>query len=256
MSPSLAQGRWLAFDSSTDVLSLAVSRGEQIWTQTLPGGAQASSGLIPAVLAMLAEANMTLASLDAIVFGQGPGSFTGLRTACAVAQGLAFGADLPVLPIETLLAVAEEARFVKVQAGLLAPGADLTVMALLDARMDEVYSAAYRWSPVGSDSAWQTVSPLQVSAPEKIQIPVGKDVLLAGNAHAAYGERLPTGSSCMALPTASALLRLAPAMWAQGLAVPAEQAMPLYIRNKVAFTTAERETLKAEALPSRAAAQP
>ena len=84
--------RWLAFDTSTDVLSLAVARGDQVWTQTLPGGPQASSGLIPAVLAMLAESDMPLASLDAIVFGRGPGSFTGLRTACAVAQGLAYAA--------------------------------------------------------------------------------------------------------------------------------------------------------------------
>ena len=71
--------RWLAFDSSTDVLSLAVARGKQVWTQTLPGGAQASHALIPALLALLAEAELPLASLDAIVFGRGPGSFTGLR---------------------------------------------------------------------------------------------------------------------------------------------------------------------------------
>ena len=124
-----AEHRWLAFDTSTDVLSLAVARGDQVWTQTLPGGAQASSGLIPAVQAMLAEADMPLASLDAIVFGRGPGSFTGLRTACAVAQGLAFGANVPVLPVDTLLAVAEEARWAQVQAGALLPDAALTVLA-------------------------------------------------------------------------------------------------------------------------------
>jgi tRNA threonylcarbamoyladenosine biosynthesis protein TsaB len=256
------QQRWLAFDTSTDVLSLAVARGDQVWTQTLPGGAQASSGLIPAVLAMLTEADMPLASLDAIVFGRGPGSFTGLRTACAVAQGLALGANLPVLPIDTLLAVAEEARWTQVQAGLLAPDADLTVLALLDARMDEVYSAAYRFAPVAGGWRWQAASPLQVSAPENIPSPesldtvAGRAVLLAGNAFAAYGERLLSGqlseSRCTALPTAAALLRLAPALWAQGLAVPADQAMPLYIRDKVAHTTAEREAMKAQALHDKA----
>ena len=250
--------RWLAFDTSTDAMSLAVACGEQVWTQTLPGGAQASSGLIPAVLAMLAEADMPLASLDAIVFGRGPGSFTGLRTACAVAQGLAFGANLPVLPIDTLLAVAEEARWVQVQAGVLAPDAELTVLALLDARMDEVYSAAYHWQPAQGEGHWQVAAPLQVTAPEKIPSPEslllaqGQAVLLAGNALAAYGERLlPTKRVmpwCEALPTAAALLRLAPALWAQGLAVPADQAMPLYIRDKVAHTTAEREEMKAQAL--------
>jgi tRNA threonylcarbamoyladenosine biosynthesis protein TsaB len=106
---------------------------------------------------------------------------------------------------------------------------------------------------------------LQVGAPEKLHLPDDRVVLQAGNAFAAYGERLPHvapgGLRCEALPTAAALLRLAPAMWAQGLAVPAEQAMPLYIRDKVANTTAERETMKAQALQAqsalaKAAAQP
>jgi tRNA threonylcarbamoyladenosine biosynthesis protein TsaB len=154
----------LAFDTSTDVLSLAVARGDRVWTQTLPGGAQASSGLIPAVLALLAEADLPLHSLTAIVFGRGPGSFTGLRTACAVAQGLAFGANVPVLPVDTLLAVAEEARWLqelagKTQAGQTPECEDLTVLTLLDARMDEVYSAAYRWQAAPL-AGWQALAPL------------------------------------------------------------------------------------------------
>ncbi len=307
-SKNSKEWRWLAFDTSTDVLSLAVARGPQVWTQTLPGGAQASSGLIPAVLAMLAEADMPLASLDAIVLGRGPGSFTGLRTACAVAQGLAFGADIPVLPIDTLLAVAEEARYLQAQSGgggaqgqdhdhdhdhdhrnvPAQTSAPLTVLALLDARMDEVYSATYRWQAVTHQPVddvlsdvqghWHALGALQVGAPEKVKLPEPKnmqgewkgqgqvtgqdpsqgqanDVLLAGNAFAAYGDRLPAGPRCQALPTATALLRLAPALWAQGLAVPADQAMPLYIRDKVANTTAEREVLKAQASAQAAAAQ-
>lgn len=251
--------RWLAFDTSTDVLSVGVARGDQVWTQTLPGGAHASSGLIPAVLAMLVQADMPLASLDAIVFGQGPGSFTGLRTACAVAQGLAFGANVPVLPIDTLLAVAEEARWTQLQSGTLAPDAELTVLALLDARMDEVYCAVYRWQnlPQTSQGRWQEAAPLQVGAPESVAMPAGQSVLQAGNAFAAYGDRLPPvnpgGLRCDALPTAAALLRLAPALWAQGHAVPAEEAMPLYIRDKVANTTAEREAMKAQALEAKMA---
>ena len=254
MKAALTAGRWLAFDTSTDVLSLGLACGDQVWTQSLPGGAQASSGLIPAVLAMLAEAQMPLASLDAIVFGRGPGSFTGLRTACAVAQGLAFGADLPVLPVDTLLAVAEEARLVWLQSGQWQPSEDLTVLALLDARMDEVYSASYGWRAAvdATPAGWQALGPLQVSAPEKIRVPEGPNLCWAGNAFAAYGQRLPLGPRCPALPTAQALLRLAPALWAQGLAVPAEQAMPLYIRDKVAHTTAEREVLKAQATLAKA----
>jgi tRNA threonylcarbamoyladenosine biosynthesis protein TsaB len=162
----------------------------------------------------------------------------------------------------------------------------LTVLALLDARMDEVYSAAYHWQapaaqgghaptlPAASDHAqstaparggWQTVLPLKVGAPEQVAlphttptspVPQTSPVLLAGNAFAAYGDRLPPGKRCEALPTAAALLRLAPALWAQGYAVPADQAMPLYIRDKVANTTAEREVLKAQAALAKASPQP
>jgi len=223
--------RWLAFDTSTEVLSIGVGLDDRALLRTLPGGALASATLIPAALELLGEAGLKLSQLDAIVFGRGPGSFTGLRTACAVAQGLAFGADLPVLPVDTLLAVAEEAR---VHQALNAQ--PLTVLALLDARMDEVYSAAYDWD----GQHWTLRQPLQVGPPERIGVPDAPRVILAGNAFEGYGERLPAGERVQALPTASALLRLAPALFAQGQAVPAEQAMPLYIRDKVAQTTAER----------------
>jgi tRNA threonylcarbamoyladenosine biosynthesis protein TsaB len=118
--------------------------------------------------------------------------------------------------------------------------------------------------PEHHQGQWREVSPLQVSGPEKVQVPqVDTSLCLAGNAFVAYGERLPSALAhaprCEALPTASALLRLAPALWAQGLAVPAEQAMPLYIRDKVANTTAEREAMKTlalQALQGQATAQP
>ena len=228
--------RWLAFDTSTDVLSIALSAPDHCDVRTLAGGAQSSATLIPTAMEMLAQAGLGISQLNAIVFGRGPGSFTGLRTACAVAQGLAFGADIPVLPVDTLLAVAEEAR---VLAGVVAQ--PLTVLALLDARMDEVYSAAYRWD----GQHWTALGHLQVSAPEQVALPTPADrLLLAGNAFEAYGERLPAGEKVQALPTAAALLRLAPALMAAGRAVPADQAMPLYIRDKVAQTTAEREAAK------------
>jgi tRNA threonylcarbamoyladenosine biosynthesis protein TsaB len=230
-------GQWLAFDTSTDVLSIGVSVNGHTEVRTLAGGAQASASLIPVAMEMLTQAGVGLPQLDAIVFGRGPGSFTGLRTACAVAQGLAFGAGIPVLPVDTLLAVAEEAR---VQAGV--NGAPMTVLALLDARMDEVYSAAYGWD----GQCWAVRQPLQVGAPQHVVLPDAPHVLLAGNAFEVYGARLPAGEWVQALPTAAALLRLAPALSAAGQAVPAEQAMPLYIRDKVAQTTAEREAAKAK----------
>jgi len=232
--------QWLAFDTSTDVLSIGVAANGRTDVRTLAGGAQASSSLIPTAMDMLAQAGVGLPQLDAIVFGRGPGSFTGLRTACAVAQGLAFGANIPVLPVDTLLAVAEEAR---VLAGVNEQ--PLTVLAVLDARMDEVYSAAYVWD----GQRWMERQPLQVTAPQRVVAPDAPRVLLAGNAFEAYGQRLPAGERVQALPTAAALLRLGPVLLANGQTVPAEQAMPLYIRDKVAQTTAERAAAKAAGTP-------
>ena len=227
----------LAFDTSTDTLSIAVQRGDAVWEHSGPGGAQASATLIAALFSLLEQAALNLAQLDALVFGRGPGSFTGLRTACAVAQGLAFGANagrgIPVLPIDTLAAVAEQARH---QHGCT------DVVAVLDARMDEVYAARYQWQ----DSAWRGVGDLGLSAPQAVQVPPGWTV--AGNAQAAYGERLAPGAVHVhALPTGVALLRLAPHMLATGHAVTAAAAQPLYIRDKVAQTTAERAAAQAAA---------
>jgi tRNA threonylcarbamoyladenosine biosynthesis protein TsaB len=220
----------LALDTSTEVFAIAVQRGTRVLEQHGPGGAQASAALIPAIQQLLAQAGLPLRALDAIVFGRGPGSFTGLRTACAVAQGLAFGADVPVLPLDTLLAVAEEARE---RAGVT------KVVALLDARMEQVYSGRYLFD--GRD--WTPQGPIALAAPEAVALPAGW--ALAGNAFAAYGERLPDGPRVEVLPTATALLRLAPARLAAGAATPAAQALPLYIRDKVAQTTEERAAARA-----------
>jgi len=237
----------LAFDTSTDTLSIAVQRGDALWQHSGPGGAQASASLIAAVRGLLEQAGLDFTRLDAIVFGRGPGSFTGLRTACAVAQGLAFGANagrgIPVLPIDTLAAVAEEARQ---QHGCT------EVVAVLDARMDEVYAAPYQWR----GGAWHAAGELGLCAPEAVPVPAGWTV--AGNAQAAYGDRLASAARHVhALPTATALLRLAPALLAAGQAVPADQALPLYVRNKVAQTTAERAAARAaSATPTPAPHQP
>ena len=231
----------LAFDTSTDTLSIAVQRGDAVWQHTGAGGAQASAALIPAIQRLLAEAGLGFDTLDAIVFGRGPGSFTGLRTACAVAQGLAFGArnglGTPVLPVDTLLAVAEEARH---QHGCT------QVLAVLDARMNEVYSAHCTWQE--ATRQWSTDADFGLCAPEALTLTDAAQWTVAGNAQAAYGERLlPQARHVAALPTATALLRLAPALLAAGAAVPASEALPRYIRDKVAQTTAEREALRAQA---------
>jgi tRNA threonylcarbamoyladenosine biosynthesis protein TsaB len=238
----------LAFDISTERISAAVQRDNARWHYDGAGGPRASDTLIPALLDLLAQADLTLTGLDALVFGRGPGSFTGLRTACAVAQGLAFGAALPVLPVDTLLAVAEDARRNPATRGAA------HVLALLDARMDEVYAAAYACN----DGAWQTLGDMTVGAPQALALPndgaPAADWVLAGNIfratpNADYGGRLPPPLEALpridARPTADALLTLAPARLAQGLAVAAQDALPLYIRDKVALTTVERSAAHA-----------
>ena len=222
----------LAFDTSTGTLSVAVANGARQWTHSGPGGPMASAALLPAVQDLLAQAGLQLGGLDAIVFGRGPGSFTGLRTACAVAQGLAFGAGVPVLAVDTLLAVAEQARE---QVGCT------QVIAVLDARMDEVYAGGYEYG----GGRWTRRGELSLDKPQALVLPAGWTI--AGNAFEAFGDRLPQGARVAALPDAAALLRLAPLMLANGEAVSAASALPLYVRDKVAQTTNERAALQAAA---------
>lgn len=174
----------LALDTSTDTLSIAVQKGGNgsgagLLERSAPGGAQSSTTLIPLIRELMGELGLSFDELDLIAFGRGPGSFTGLRTACSVAQGLAFGArkglGVPVLPVDSLLAVAEQAR--------MEHGVD-KVLAVLDARMDEVYAAAYRWD----GGQWSSAGDYQLLAPQHVIVEPGFTV--AGNAQAAYGERL------------------------------------------------------------------
>lgn len=254
--PAETDLKLLAIETSTDLLSVAISGPGGVVEHQGPGAAQSSATLLPAVQALLAQAGWPLAALDAIVFARGPGAFTGLRTACAVAQGLAYGArsaahpqGLPVLPVDTLLALAETARYTRAQAGRSTPAC---VAALLDARMDELYVALYACGPQGLDpmplqpprlcapadlGAW-----LQQALPAGLSLAAG-DCLLVGNVFDVYDEPLQQvpGERQHALPSAAALLRLAPGLLAAGRAVAAQDALPLYVRDKVARTTAERQ---------------
>lgn len=275
--------KFLAFDTSTDRLSIAVTDGARVWQHSGAGGAQASSTLIPAILALLAEAGLQLGELDAIAFGRGPGSFTGLRTACAVAQGLAFGArngvGMPVLPIDTLMAVAEEARFQRqrhshapstnsAQAGPFPGGKGtgevkgantLRVTALLDARMDEMYVQSYEFNSnlLMRNGGCELIRPENL-ADYLLRVPGTQ--MLVGNVFEVYAQRLPAAlvgvPQIHALPTATALLRLAPGLAASGQCVDASLALPLYVRDKVAFTTDERAASKALAAQNLVATHP
>lgn len=227
----------LAFDTSTETLTAAVQKGGLLVAEeSAAGGAHASASLIPVLQALLARASLQVADLDCIVFGRGPGSFTGLRTACAVAQGFGFASKVPVLGIDTLLAVAEDAR--------QRSGAH-RVVALLDARMNEVYAARY----AHDGTAWTAEGGIVLTRPEALDVPAGWT--LAGNAFAAYGPQLPGHAPRVdAAPHAAAMLRIAPRLIAAGMAQDAALAMPVYIRDKVAQTTDERAAARAAPPPT------
>jgi tRNA threonylcarbamoyladenosine biosynthesis protein TsaB len=219
----------LAIDCATETVHLGLCAGERTWTRQLPGGAAASAALLPAIEGLLADAGLPLGALEALAFGRGPGAFTGLRTACAVVQGLALGLDLPVLAIDTLAAVAEDAR----QAGATAP----LIWVIQDARMGELYVAA-----CGTDGS--------MPAPPRLARPADLPALLsdhpgdlAGNGLAllpALSDGAATRAWPQAEPSARALLALARIAHARGLHQDAALALPLYVRDKVALTTAER----------------
>ena len=226
----------IAFDTSTERMAVAACgpAGEVAWTGA--GGAAASATLLREVHAVLAQAGLALADLDAVAFGAGPGAFTGLRTACAVAQGLAFGLGRPVLPVDSLAIVAEDA-----------PWRGGTVWVAMDARIDEVYAAAYRHA----GARWQAVA-----APALYTLPAlaarwaaEPPKRVAGSAIEAFGGRLPLGDAALHAresDRAAALLRCARQAWADGARRDPADALPVYLRDKVALTTAERARLHAD----------
>jgi tRNA threonylcarbamoyladenosine biosynthesis protein TsaB len=218
----------LTLETSTRLLSVALWRDGEIAerSEVLPNGG--SDRLLPWVHQLLAEAGLKLTQLDGIAFGAGPGGFTGLRLSCGVAQGLAWGADLPVLAVGSLEALALEAA---------AP----RVYACLDARMNEVYSAAYEMV----DGVPQAVLPPSVTPPDAAPLPPAGDWLGVGDGFSSYAEALTQRLGLATvradlLPTAAAVARLAAPRLARGEGVAAVAAQPLYVRDKVALTTAER----------------
>ncbi len=218
----------LAIETSTELASVALLHRGQLSSRASTG-VQTHSTTVPALLqALLAEAGLGIAQCDAIAYGMGPGSFTGVRTACGLVQGLAFGAGLRVAPVVTLMAMAESVR----QAG-----AGDEVLAVLDARMGEVYWAQYRY-----EGQWQCVSAPALSASTSVVVQ-GRPVV-CGNGLSAYPDgftqlgdlpRLPA-----IMPQAAAIAQLAAGLVQQGSLLAPRDAQPLYLRNKVALTTAER----------------
>jgi tRNA threonylcarbamoyladenosine biosynthesis protein TsaB len=221
--------RLLALETATDACSVALWLDGEVSERFEIASRRHVALLLPFVESLLADAGTGVAQLDAVAFGRGPGSFTGLRIAAGMAQGIAFGADVPVLPVSTLAALAQ---------GCVRECSAQAVLAALDARMQEVYFGACR---VGADGLVALVGEEMVCAPAAIAVPEGSDWYTAGDGWISYGdimrERMvqpPVGSLDTARPHAADVARLGAALWEQGGAIPAEQAAPVYLRNDVA----------------------
>src|SRR5271155_3956261 len=215
----------LALDASTEVCAVALGDGASWGERVETAGQRHSELLLPMVRALLSEARIELTDLDGIAFGAGPGSFTGLRIACGVAQGLALGANLRVVGVVTLEAMAETAR---TRSGCT------RVVAALDARMHEVYLAAYEYDA----GRWCAHVPPSVVAPSEATLPTGENWCGVGNGFAAFPALREHLAGALAscdegiLPTAVAIGVLALPRFAAGEGIHARDAAPLYLRHR------------------------
>ena len=232
--------RILAIETSTELATVALLADEQVFVRELNGVQTHSQGILPAIQALLSDAGSSLSDCDAIAFGCGPGAFTGLRTACGIVQGLAYGADLPVLPVVSLLAMAQAGR---------EQHAATEFVCILDARMNEVYWAHYRFA----GQLWQELNPPALARLDDVLAGLNagagaaQPLLVLGNGVLLPEHIAAEFASIAAMPHALRVGQLARADFAAGRSLPAEQAQPLYLRNKIALTTAEREQVKLQA---------
>jgi len=217
--------KFAAFETSTDWCSVALWIDGEIAGVEERAGHAHSERVLPMLGRLSAAAGVSIAQLDAVAFGAGPGSFTGLRIACGIAQGLALARGLPVLGVSTLEAMAEESGAAR-------------VVACLDARMHEVYYSAIE--KLGD--RWREVIPAQCVAPAAVRLPPGDGWVGCGNGFAVYGSLGLDRVIPEIHPSAVAVARLAAPRINAGEGVDAEFAVPVYVRDKVAFTIDERNS--------------
>lgn len=225
----MAPMRVLALETSTDLGSCALWVDGELVERRCPPGRPHSETLLPLIRELMAEGGVDFPELDAIAFGAGPGAFTGLRVACGIAQGLAVAADLPVVPVGTL--------------EVLAAGCEgERILSLLDARMNEVYCAA--WQREGS--RFNLMGSLRVAPPDAVEMPSGAGWIACGNALAAYPQLANRVAAAgfvarpEAMPTAANVAHLAVPRLQNGEGIDPAAAVPIYVRDKVARTVAER----------------
>ena len=228
--------RILALDTATEVCSVALLLQEpgaapELRVRELPPGPGHSAHILSLVQDVLDAGGVALKEVDCLAFGRGPGGFTGVRLAASVAQGLAYGAGLAVIPVSDLLAVAQQA--------LDQVAAAASVLVCNDARMQEVYWTCARRGPDGFAVA---VGPEQVGPPQSVQLPPGLPgpLLGAGRGFSLWPllqQRLGAqlyDVRCELLPRAREIARLAVPLWLAGQGLAPDQAQPVYLRNDVA----------------------
>ncbi len=219
----------LAIETATEACSAALYINGEIRERYAVAPRQHAEQILPMMDQLLAEAELKLSQLDALAFGRGPGSFTGVRIATGVIQGAAFGAQLPVVPISTLAALAQ--RHYRMQGAR-------RILPAFDARMGELYWAAYE---VMADELVTQVGSEQVATPEQVGLPAGEGWQGVGRGWATYREILTQrmGARLTAIEgdllcSAQDVVRLAVHGYAAGDAVAAELALPIYLRDQVA----------------------
>ncbi len=227
----------LALDTASGLCSAALLIDGELALREFPTGREHAQRILPMVQSLLAEAGLALSALDAIAFGRGPGSFTGLRIAASVTQGLAFGADLPVLPVSDLRALAQQALAL---ASVEQPAS--RVLACMDARMQEVYWALFDAPQDGliGEAIEQVSSPeLLIQSAQGLAGDAGHWVG-AGKGLEAYADRLAVLGlqsarlQPLAEPHAREIAWLGAAAYTAGQALPPEAAIPVYLRDQVA----------------------
>ncbi len=221
----------LAIETSTEYLSLAACRGSETRARHELVGQRHAELILGAIGELLASLSIAARDLDAIAYGAGPGSFTGLRIACGVAQGLALARSLKVLGISTLLALAEEC-------------AEPRVLACINARMGEVYYAAYRRNGTG----WEEFHAPGLCKPESLPlleeggwVGCGSGFVVHRSALEARLGGVLSEVRAELMPSAAAVLRLARGPLERGEGGPPATAIPLYLREKVALKSSERK---------------
>lgn len=220
----------LAIDTSTEACSVALLMGVEVIEQFEVARQRHTELVLPMVDVILEEAGISIASVDVLAFGRGPGSFTGIRIGTGVVQGIALGAGLPVAPVSSLAAIAQ---------GVYRTGGHKQVIAAIDARMQEIYWGCFQLDEKGYMQATQAEV---VAKPEGLPLPAGDNWFAAGTAWSAYEDELNSLINEKVkeydgdyLPHAQDIATLARDVIEKGQLVSADCVEPVYLRNEVAW---------------------